>query len=39
MGIDRVQNGKRFSTTRVRRYGDDVLIEGVFNKQYLNPKP
>jgi len=32
MSVDIVQNGKRFSTTRIRRYGDDVLVEGIFNK-------
>jgi len=36
MGIDIVQNGKRFSITRTRRYGDDVLFEGVFAREVLS---
>lgn len=35
MGVDIVQNGKRFSTTRIRRYGDDVLVEGIFAREVL----
>lgn len=30
MGLESVQNGKRFSTTRIRRFGSDVLVEGIF---------
>lgn len=30
MGIDTVQHGKRFSISRVRRFGSDVLVEGIF---------
>jgi diaminohydroxyphosphoribosylaminopyrimidine deaminase/5-amino-6-(5-phosphoribosylamino)uracil reductase len=33
MGIDLVQNGKRFSSVKTRRFGDDVLIEGIFDRE------
>jgi diaminohydroxyphosphoribosylaminopyrimidine deaminase/5-amino-6-(5-phosphoribosylamino)uracil reductase len=32
MGVDIVQNGKRFSSVKTRRFGDDIFIDGIFDK-------
>jgi diaminohydroxyphosphoribosylaminopyrimidine deaminase/5-amino-6-(5-phosphoribosylamino)uracil reductase len=31
LALDRVQDGPRFKINRTRRFGDDVLVEGLFN--------
>ncbi len=30
LGVKQVQDGPRFQTTRVRRFGDDILVQGLF---------
>ncbi len=33
LGLERVRDGRRFALERCRRFGDDIMIEGVFNEQ------
>lgn len=34
LGLDRVQDGQRFTLKRIRRFGDDVMIDGLFSSDF-----